>query len=127
MLCGLLLLVTGGLFYAVAQYGWMVLVGRFLQGLHLGAQSTLLRIYIGETSNTVRDILREDPEKSQLKNTNFLLSFIMGTIGLASGPGTYTNVCVCVCARTCVCLCVCLCPSVCVCVRPCIFRVQMYI
>ena len=91
MLCGLLLLVTGGLFYAVAQYGWMVLVGRFLQGLHLGAHSTLLRIYIGETSNTVRDVLGEDPEKSQLKNTNFLLSFIMGTIGLASGPG----VCVC--------------------------------
>ena len=89
MLFGLLLLVTGGLFYGVAQYGWMVLVGRFLQGLHLGAHSTLLRIYIGETSNTVRDILQEDSEKSQLKNTNFLLSFIMGTTGIASGPGTY--------------------------------------
>ena len=87
MLCGLLLLVIGGLFYAVAQYGWMVLVGRFLQGLHLGGQSTLLRIYIGETSNTVRDILGEDPEKSQLKNTNFLMGFALGTIGLAVGPG----------------------------------------
>jgi len=87
MLSGLLLLVTGGLFYAVAQYGWMVLVGRFLQGLHLGAQSSLLRIYIGETSNTVRDILGEDPEKSQLKNTNFLIGFALGTIGLVVGPG----------------------------------------
>ena len=105
MLCGLLLLVTGGLFYAVAQYGWMVLVGRFLQGLHLGAHSTLLRIYIGETSNTVRDKLGEDPEKSQLKNTNFLLSFIMGTIGLASGPGVYAIVRACVCMYVCVYLC----------------------
>ena len=87
MMFGLLLLVIGGLFYAVAQYGWMVLVGRFLQGLHLGGQSTLLRIYIGETSNTVRDILGEDPEKSQLKNTNFLIGFALGTIGLAVGPG----------------------------------------
>ena len=87
MMFGLLLLVIGGLFYAVAQYGWMILVGRLLQGLHLGAHSALLRIYIGETSNTVRDILGEDPEKSQLKNTNFLLSFIMGMIGLATGPG----------------------------------------
>ena len=87
MMFGLLLLVAGGLFYAVAQYGWMVLVGRFLQGLHLGGQSTLLRIYIGETSNTMRDILGEDPEKSQLKNTNFLKGFALGTIGLAVGPG----------------------------------------
>ena len=87
MMFGLLLLVIGGLFYAVAQYGWMVLVGRFLQGLHLGGQSTLLRIYIGETSNTVRDILGESPEKSQLKNTNFLIGFALGTIGLAVGPG----------------------------------------
>ena len=91
MMFGLLLLVTGGLFYAVAQYGWMVLVGRFLQGLHLGGQSTLLRIYIGETSNTVRDILGEDPEKSQLKNTNFLIGFALGTIGLAVGPGKLTH------------------------------------
>ena len=89
MLCGLLLLVTGGLFYAVAQYGWMVLAGRFLQGLHLGGQSTLLRIYISETSNTVRDKLGEDPEKSQLKNTNFLIGFALGTIGLAVGPGKH--------------------------------------
>ena len=89
MLFGLLLLATGGLFYAVAEYGWMVLVGRFLQGLHFGGHSVILRIYIGETSNTVRDILGEDPEKSQLKNTNFLISFVMGTIGLVCGPGTY--------------------------------------
>ena len=87
MMFGLLLLVIGGLFYAVAQYGWMILVGRFLQGLHLGGQSTLLGIYIGETSNTVRDVLGEDPEKSQLKNINFLKHFALGTIGLAVGPG----------------------------------------
>ena len=94
MVFGLLLLVTGGLFYAVAQYGWMVLVGRFLQGLYFGAQSTLMRIYIGETSNTVRDMLGEDFEKSQLKNTNFLLSLIMGMVGVASGPGMYTAYCI---------------------------------
>ena len=94
MMFGLLLLVVGGLFYAVAQYGWMVLVGRLLQGLHLGGQSTLLRIYLGETCNTVRDILGEDPEKSQLKNTNFLIGFALGTIGLAVGPGnTYLLLC----------------------------------
>jgi len=87
MLTGLLLLLIGGLFYGVADYGWMVLVGRFCHGIHFGAQSTLLRIYIGETSNTVRDILKEDPEKSQLKNTNFLIGFILGTIGFAYGPG----------------------------------------
>ena len=87
MLAGLLLLVIGGLFYGVAEYGWMVLVGRFLQGVHLGGQSTLLRIYIGETTNTVRDILGEDPEKSQLKNVTFLVNFILGTLGIAFGPG----------------------------------------
>jgi len=87
MLGGLIVLAIGGLFYGMAEYGWMVLVGRLFHGVHFGAQSTLLRIYIGETSNTVRDMLKEDPEKSQLKNTNFLLGFILGTIGFAYGPG----------------------------------------
>ena len=87
MLSGLAMLLIGGLFYGTAEYGWMVLVGRFLQGIYLGGQSALLRIYIGETTNTVRDILGGDPEKSQLKNITFLLNFILGTLALALAPG----------------------------------------
>ena len=95
MLSGLAILVIGGLFYGTAEYGWMVLVGRLCHGIHFGVQSTLLRIYIGETSNTVRDMLKEDPEKSQLKNTNFLIGFILGTVGFAYGPGECCASCVC--------------------------------
>lgn len=87
-LIGLLCIIVGSTIYGLASAGWMVIVGRFLQGAFLGGQSTLMRIYLGETSNIVIEIKGEDPLKSQIKNTNFIISFGLGTTAVAVGPGT---------------------------------------
>ena len=85
---GLLCVIVGSAVYGSALAGWMVIVGRFLQGAFFGGQSALLRIYLGETSNIAIKIKGEDPLKSQIKNTNFLVSFSLASIATASGPGT---------------------------------------
>ena len=90
-LIGLLCIIVGSVIYGFASAGWMVIVGRFLQGAFLGGQSALLRIYLGETSNIAIEMKGEDPLKSQIKNTNFLLSFGLGSIAVATGPGASTS------------------------------------
>lgn len=87
-LFGLLCIIVGSVVYGLASTGWMVIVGRFLQGAFLGGQSTLMRIYLGETSNIAIEMKGEDPRRSQIKNINFLISFGMGTTAIAIGPGT---------------------------------------
>ena len=84
---GLCCNLTGSVMYGTAGSGWMVLVARFLQGIFMGGQSTLLRLYLGETSNLAIKLKKENPGKSQIKNTNFLLTFGLGTLSLAAGPG----------------------------------------
>ena len=86
-LIGLLCIIVGSAVYGSASAGWMVIVGRFLQGAYFGGQSALLRIYLGETSNIAIGIKGEDPLRSQIKNTNFLIAFGFGSIATASGPG----------------------------------------
>lgn len=86
-LFGLFCIIVGSAIYGSASAGWMVIVGRFLQGAFFGGQSTLMRIYIGETSNIAIGIMGEDPLKSQIKNTNFLIYFGVGTTAVAIGPG----------------------------------------
>ena len=90
-LFGLLCVIVGSVVYGLASAGWMVIVGRFLQGAFLGGQSTLMRIYLGETSNVAIGIKGEDPRRSQIKNINFLISFGVGTTAIAIGPGTPTH------------------------------------
>ena len=87
-LFGLLCVIVGSVVYGLASAGWMVLLGRFLQGTFLGGQSTLMRIYLGETSNLAIGMKGEDPRRSQIKNINFLISFGAGTTAVAVGPGT---------------------------------------
>ena len=62
--------------------------GRFCVGLFQGGQMTILRAYIGETSNTVIAMLPpEKQKKSTIKYTNFFLVFTMSTLCNAIGPG----------------------------------------
>ena len=51
---------------------------------------TILRAYLGETSNTVIAMLPpEKQKKSTIKYTNFFLTFTMTAVCDAVGPGTY--------------------------------------
>ena len=59
-----------------------------LIGLFQGAQQTLWRLYIAETSGVAIKLLPvEMREKSTLKYTNFFLSFATATTSIAAGPG----------------------------------------
>ena len=80
-------IIIGGLIYGFAVAGWMVMMGRFLQGVFQGGMSTIMRLYIGESTNIVISLKKEDPSKSQIKNTTFLFSFGTATAGVAIGPG----------------------------------------
>ena len=80
-------IIIGGLVYGFAVAGWMVMMGRFLQGIFQGGMATIMRLYIGESTNLVISLKKEDPSKSQIKNTTFLFSFISATLGVAIGPG----------------------------------------
>ena len=85
-------LLVGSLLYGTGVSGWMLVVGRCLQGVYSGGGSTLFRIYIGETSNMAMELKGEDKSKSQLKNTNFFIAFGFGTLATGLGPGE--SVCV---------------------------------
>ena len=86
MLGCILSLLVGSLLYGTGVHGAMLIVGRILQGVYSGGGSTLMRMYIGETSNIAVSLKGEDT-KSQIKNTNFFLTFGLGTLGTAVGPG----------------------------------------
>ena len=86
---GLLCIIIGSVIYGSASAGWMVIVGRFLQGAFLGGQATIMRIYFGETSNTAIALKGEDPLKSQIKNTNFVITFGLATTAISAGPGMF--------------------------------------
>ena len=88
-LLGLLFVIVGSTIYGSASAGWMVIVGRFLQGAFLGGQSALLRVYLGETSNIAIALKGEDPLKSQIKNTNFVITFGLATTAISAGPGMF--------------------------------------
>ena len=88
---GLLCIIIGSVIYGSASAGWMVIVGRFLQGAFLGGQATIMRIYFGETSNTAIALKGEDPLKSQIKNTNFVITFGFASIAVAVGPGMHVS------------------------------------
>ena len=90
-LLGLLFVIVGSTIYGSASAGWMVIVGRFLQGAFLGGQSALLRVYLGETSNIAIALKGEDPLKSQIKNTNFVITFGFASIAVAVGPGMHVS------------------------------------
>ena len=52
---------------------------------------TILRAYLGETSNTVIAMLPpEKQKKSTIKYTNFFLAFTLSTLCNAIGPGMST-------------------------------------
>ena len=82
-------LILGSVLYGSAHSGWMVIVGRFLQGSFLGAISFIMRVYLGETANLAIKLKCEDPKKSQIKNTLFVVGFGMGTLSVGVGPGKY--------------------------------------
>ena len=66
---------------------------RLCVGLFQGGQLTILRVYLGETSNTVIAMLPpEKQKKSTIKYTNFFLAFAMSTLCDAMGPGTCTSI-----------------------------------
>ena len=83
----LLIAITGSLIYGFAVAGWMVMLGRGLQGVFQGGMSTLMRLYIGESTNIAISLKNEDPTTSQLKNTTYLITFASATTGAAIGPG----------------------------------------
>ena len=87
MLTATFSLLLGSLLYGIGAAGEMLIVGRILQGVHFGGGSALLRIYIGETSNIAVKLKGEDKAKSQIKNTNFFLTFSLATLGVSVGPG----------------------------------------
>jgi MFS family permease len=88
MLTATFSLLLGSLLYGIGAAGEMLIVGRILQGVHFGGGSALLRIYIGETSNIAVKLKGEDKAKSQIKNTNFFLTFSLATLGVSVGPGS---------------------------------------
>ena len=52
---------------------------------------TIMRAYLGETSNTVIAMLPpEKQKKSTIKYTNFFVTFTMSTLFAALGPGKFT-------------------------------------
>ena len=66
--------------------------GRFMIGSFQGAQLTLFRTYIGETSVTVISTMApEKREKSTLKYTNFFITFFSCSLAVMFGPGEYNN------------------------------------
>ena len=83
------LLILGSVLYGSACSGWMVILARFLQGSFLGAQSLIIRVYLGETANLAIKLKCEDPEKSQIKNTLFVASVGLGTLSVGVGPGEF--------------------------------------
>ena len=69
-------------------YIYIYYTGRFLIGLFQGSYNVLLRTYLGETSEVVISMLpKEQQAKSTIKYTNFFISFVIGSICVAIGPG----------------------------------------
>ena len=87
MLTVTLSLVVGSLLYGTGVRGEMLIIGRIFQGVCSGGGATLLRVYLGETSNIAMKLKGEDKVKSQIKNTSFLWAFGLGGIALSLGPG----------------------------------------
>lgn len=57
-------------------------------GFYQGAQMTLLRAYIGETSATVISTMSpEKRRKSTLKYTNYIITFSVCSLSVLAGPG----------------------------------------
>ena len=66
----------------------LVFVGRFLIGMFMGATTTVLRAYIGETSSTViASMPPEKRRKSTLKYTAFFITFSVCAFSVMMGPG----------------------------------------
>ena len=62
--------------------------GRFMIGFFQGAQMTLMRAYIGETSAAVISTMSpEKRHKSTLKYTNFFITFTVCSLSVMVGPG----------------------------------------
>lgn len=66
----------------------MLFTGRFMIGVGLGGQQVFFRLYFGETSLRVTQLLPADKQKkSTLKYTLFFMAFTIGTTFFAIGPG----------------------------------------
>ena len=64
--------------------------GRFLIGFFIGAETVVLRTYVGETSSSVIAAMPvEKREKSTLKYTAFFIVFTVCALSVLSGPGEY--------------------------------------
>ena len=58
-----------------------------------GGQLTIVRVYLGETSNTVSAMLPpEKQRKTTVKNTNFVVYSMVGSIFTGLGPGMVGSV-----------------------------------
>ena len=70
---------------------WLInFLGRFCIGVYQGSQMTILRAYIGETTNhATAKLSPEKQKKSALKYTVFFITFLVGTVCNSFGPGVY--------------------------------------
>ena len=64
------------------------MLARLLTGIFLGVHQSIVRVYLGETSEKlIRALPIEKQAKSTIKYTAFFILFLCGVIGQALGPG----------------------------------------
>ena len=64
------------------------MLARLLTGIFLGINQSIIRVYLGETSEKlIRALPIEKQAKSTIKYTAFFILFLFGAIGQALGPG----------------------------------------
>ena len=87
-------LAIGGLIYAVAVQGWMILIARLLFGLNVGSGIVLVTTYLGETAIKVTSareaagqIRKKDNGGATLKDKLFIWYTFSNYIGYLAGLG----------------------------------------
>ena len=64
------------------------MLARLLTGIFLGVHQSIIRVYVGETSEKlIRALPIEKQAKSTIKYTAFFILFLSGVIAQASAPG----------------------------------------
>ena len=87
------LYVAGGIVYALATEGWMVIAGRFLSGFACTMGAVLQTSYIGEMGTRVDEFRKKRKKGRQLRNTLYIMyAFVVnGGFLITYGKLAYIN------------------------------------
>ena len=84
-----LLYMLGGVLYALAVQGWMVIVGRFLSGFACTILTVLIMSYIGEIGTKVDEVRKKRGKKYLIKDTLYVSYSFLLNIGSLLTYGEY--------------------------------------